>query len=180
MHAAVGWDRSNRMRWFAFLGIAAASLLAMGCSTPSVSLKNAAVRGAEVDGLRFDAMLEVHNPNNFDVQVRAVRANVHVENVAAPLPVIVSPNVWVRANTKAMVAVPIKVPWGAVPRILATTVSQSTVGFRVAGNADVTATSTFQIRQDGYRFNEEGELPRGIFLRLSTSQPVTVGSGRDW
>lgn len=169
------------MRWLATLGLSAATLLAAtGCSTPSVTLKNAAMRGAEVDGLRFDAMLEVHNPNNFDVQVRAVRANVHVENVVNPLPVIVSPNVWVRANQSAVVAVPIKVPWGAVPRIVATTVSQSTVGFRVAGNADVTATSTFKIQQDGYRFNEEGELPRGLFVRLSTTQPVTVGAGRGW
>lgn len=160
--------------------LAVVALGLAGCQTPSVTLRNATARSPGFDGVHFDATLAVHNPNGFDVQVRAVRANVRIENIPTALPVIYSPNVWIPADQTVYVSVPVSVPWTMVPSVLAQTVTKSKVNFRVMGNADVTATQLFKIEQDGYRFNEQGELPRGMFLLIGgqSRPPVTFGMGQ--
>jgi len=143
--------------------LAVVALGLAGCQTPSVTLRNATARSP-----------------GFDVQVRAVRANVRIENIPTALPVIYSPNVWIPADQTVYVSVPVSVPWTMVPSVLAQTVTKSKVNFRVMGNADVTATQLFKIEQDGYRFNEQGELPRGMFLLIGgqSRPPVTFGMGQ--
>ncbi|NUP04564.1 MAG: LEA type 2 family protein [Polyangiaceae bacterium] len=152
------------------------ALTAIGC-VPEVQLKSAALRGATPTGVRFDAMLAIHNPNTFDVEVREVRANVRMENVRGYLPVQVSPQVWIPSNSTRVVAVPITVPWAMAPQILAATVTQPKVAYNVIGTADITATSGMKLRIDMYEFDEEGELPRSMFVQIGGGGPFTIGLG---
>jgi len=47
------------------------------------------------------------------------------------------------------------------------------------GNADVTATNAFRIERDAYRFDEEGQLPRNIFIQQQAGiWPFTIGMGK--
>ncbi|NUP04985.1 MAG: LEA type 2 family protein [Polyangiaceae bacterium] len=147
----------------------------MGGCTPSVQLKSAVLQGATLQGPRFDAVLAFDNPNAFDLQVRAVRANVRVG--AATIPVIYEPNVWIPANQTVNISVPVTVPWTAVPTLAGQVVTASSVAYTIAGNADVTASRALQIDSDAYRFNEEGTLPRSIFLQTGGGLPLTLGVG---
>ncbi|MFO0550245.1 MAG: LEA type 2 family protein [Polyangiaceae bacterium] len=149
-----------------FLTIAAFVAALVGC-TPTVSLRGAVFRGVSLTGANFDANLEIHNPNTFDVQVRSVRANVIIENVPGPIPIDAKPERWVPAGQSATVAVPFTVMWTQVPTVLASTLSATEVNYRVVGRADVTATQTFQIEKDAYKFEQEGTLPRRVFVGIS-------------
>lgn len=153
------------------------ALTAFGC-VPTVQLKSAALRGPQPAGVRFDALLAVNNPNAFDVEVRAVRANARIENVRGYVPIFVEPRQWIQAGRTMVISVPITIPWTMVPQILAATVTQSKVTYHVIGNADVTATRAFRIEQDMYEFDEEGELPRSMFVTIGgAGGPFTIGIG---
>ena len=160
----------------ALLPLVFVALAALGC-VPTVELKSAALRGPQPAGVQFDAMLAVHNPNTFDIEVRAVRANVRIENVRGYVPVYTEPRVWIPAGRTMIVAVPVTIPWAMVPQIAAATVTQTKVPFNVIGNADVTATRAFRIERDMYEFDEEGELPRAMFLQVGGGGPFTLGWG---
>ncbi len=153
-----------------------ATLLALVGCEPAVQLKSATLRGAGPTGLAFDAMLSIDNPNVFDVQVRAVRANVKVEDVRGYVPVYATPNTWIPAGRKMIVAVPVVIPWGMVPQIVAATVSQAKVEYTVTGNADITATRAFAIDRDMYEFDQDGEIPRGFFLNVGMGG-INLGLG---
>lgn len=154
------------------------ALAAMGC-VPTVQLKSATLRGPSPTGVRFDAVLSVENPNTFDVEITAVRANVRMENVRGYVPVYFEPRVWVPAGRKVLIPVPVTVPWAMVPQIVAATVSQPSVPFTVIGNADVVATRSLRINRNMYEFEEDGELPRSLFLQVGGSGGIfpTLGIG---
>lgn len=149
--------------------------VASGCSTPSVQVKSAVLQSATPQGPRFDALLAIENPNSFDIQVRAVRANVRV--AGATIPVVVQPNVWVPADGTASVAVPVTIPWSAVPPLGVGAVTQSQIPYTITGNADVTASRSLDIDYDAYRFAHQGTLPRSVFVTTGTKLPLSIGIG---
>lgn len=149
-----------------------------GCATPAVNLQSATLSGAAVDGARFNAILAIDNPNAFDIQVRAVRANVRIEGSNAVIPIMYQPDVWIPAGRVVQVALPITVPWSLIPRVLASTATGTEVPFTVIGNADITATRAFQIDRDQYAFNEEGTLPRSFFLQVGGTSVLSIGLGQ--
>lgn len=154
------------------------ALSLVGC-VPTVQLKSALLRGPVPTGVRFDAMLSIDNPNTFDIQVRTVRANVRMENVRGYIPVYFEPQMWIPANRKVMVALPVTVPWTMVPQILSASVSRPKVSYQVIGNADVTASRAFRIDRSAYEFDEDGELPRSMFLQIGGNQgPFVFGVGQ--
>jgi hypothetical protein len=144
------------------------ALTALGC-VPAVQLKSAQLKGPTTTGVRFDCLMAVENPNAFDVEVRAVRANVRIENVRGYVPVYAEPRTWVPAGRTVIIAVPVTIPYAMVPSILSATVRDPKVTYNVIGNADVTATRAFRIEQDMYQFDEEGTLPRSLFLNVVMS-----------
>lgn len=160
--------------WFFVLLLTLAALA--GCE-PAVQLRTANLRGATPNGIALDAVLSVENPNVFDVQIRAVRANAKIDKVRGFIPVYVEPNAWIPAGRKVLITVPIIIPWNYLPAILAATVSDSVVTYTVTGNADVTATRAFAIDRDMYKFDEEGEIPRGFFVRMGQGG-ISFGMGR--
>lgn len=147
-----------------------------GCE-PAVALRTANLRGATPTGIALDAVLSVENPNVFDVQIRAVRANAQIDKVRGFIPVYVEPNAWIPAGRRGLITVPIIIPWTMLPAILAATISDSTVTYMVKGSADVTATRAFAIDRDMYKFDEEGEIPRGFFVRMGQGG-ISFGMGR--
>ncbi len=156
--------------------LVAFALALMGCE-PAVQLRSATLRGASPAGLQFDAVLSIENPNVFDVQVRAVRANARMGKVGGYIPVNATPNTWIPAGKKMLVPVPIVVPWSMLPSIVAATVTQPKVEYTVIGYADITATRAFAIDRDMYKFDETGEIPRGFFMNVG-SGGINLGIGR--
>ena len=67
---------------------------------------------------------------------------------------------WLRANSVTLVDVPMTVLWGTVMPLLSRTVGSATIEYRAKGFADVTATSTFMIDRNDYKFDEEGKVSR--------------------
>lgn len=158
------------------LVLVAFALALMGCE-PAVQLRSATLRGASPAGLQFDAVLSIDNPNVFDVQVRGVRANARMAKVGGFIPINVTPNTWIPAGRKMLIPVPIVIPWTMLPSIVAATISQPKVEYQVIGYADITASRAFAIDRDMYKFDEEGEIPRGFFLNVG-SGGINLGIGR--
>lgn len=141
--------------------------LLVGCQ-PAVTLRSATLRGASPSGISFDAVLAVENPNLFDLQVRAVRANAKLDGVKGVVPIFIEPNTWIPAGRTVLIPVPITLPWQMIPPVLAATVGDAKVTYHVSGTADVTATQAFAIDRDMYEFDDEGELPRGFLMKVGT------------
>lgn len=133
------------------------------------------LQGVTTQGPRFDAVMIFDNPNGFDVQVRTVRANVRIGT--STIPVLCEPNVWIPADGAATVAVPVTVPWGAVPALATQVAVGAQIRYTIVGNADVTASRALEIDRNAYSFNEEGVLPQSIFVQSTPELPLTLGVG---
>lgn len=151
-------------------------VFAVSC-VPAVQLRSATLKGAGPTGVSFDAVMAVENPNVFDVEVKAVRANARLEGVKGNIPVSITPNVWIPAGRTVLIPVPITLPWQMIPPVLAATVGDAKVTYYVIGTADVVATRMFAIDRDMYEFDEEGELPRGFLLKVGTGG-FSIGIGQ--
>ena len=111
-------------------------------------------------------VVRVNNQNSFDVPVRNGRVNVVLADRVRLPPMAYSPNQWLPADGTTLVRVPMLIPWGAIPPLLAATVSSSIIPYRVQGEADVTAIRSLGIRRDNYPVDEEGEIPRIALLQI--------------
>ena len=113
--------------------------------------------------------LKVHNPNDFDVQILgAVHADVTIANRIPLPPVDMSPATWVASNDAVILPVETKVPWTAVPAVIGDSFGDK-VTFHFHGDADVTASRAFGIREDDYPIEQDGVLPRSLFMKASPS-----------
>jgi LEA14-like dessication related protein len=143
---------------------------AVGCvEKPVVHVDHAEVRAASLQGVGLVVVLRITNPNSYDVQVRRVHASVTVAN-KYPMPEIdVAPNQWLPAHQTTFVQVPAFVPWAFVPGLIAESAGSPAIRYHVAGSADVTATRTFGVSEDGYPLDEEGWIPREVFVGAARS-----------
>jgi LEA14-like dessication related protein len=140
---------------------------AAGCA-PTIGVHHTEVRGPSAEGLNIVVHLTVDNDNPFDIEIRNVRAQVTLEGRWA-LPTIDAPQKrWLPANKRSRVAVPITIPWGTLPGVLAATASQSEVAYRIRGRADVVASRSMRIDKSNYAIDDEGTIPRS---KLSVSAP---------
>lgn len=143
--------------------------LAAGCvSKPVVSLDHAALSSASIQGLGLAVVLKIQNPNSYDVQVRNVHVAVTVAGRYALAPIDVQPNQWLPSNDAALVTVPVVIPWGVIPGLVAETLGTPEVTYRVKGSADVTAVRMLGIERNNYPVDEEGKLPRQILIDASS------------
>ncbi len=162
------------------LGLA---LLLVACvSKPTMKLHHAEVRGVQIGfppqlSVQMIAYLEVHNPNSYDVAVRAVRGQA---TIAGHYSVPVDfrppdPGVWLPADRTTLVQVPMGVPVQIGLAVLGESAFNATIPFRFQGKADVTASRTFQIEADDYSVDESGFIPREqIAAALMTANPFAV------
>jgi hypothetical protein len=139
--------------------------------TACASKPSMKVHHAEVEGVRFGlpssvavqmtVVMDVTNPNAYDVAVRAVRGTVSFYDKYS-LPMDFRPGgegIWLPAKQTTQVRVP-----AAVPVDLALTVAREALGgvvpYRFVGRADVTATRSLKIERDDYVVDERGEISR--------------------
>jgi LEA14-like dessication related protein len=163
---------SSSIRFRRALLVAASALslaFASGCvSKPVIALHHADLKEVSLQGLDLKVVIQIHNPNAYDVEVRAVHAQVTIAGKYKLEPMDLQPNKWLPAGETTLIAVPVYIPWPMVPGLIAETLGTPDVKYRVQGSADVTATRTFGIEKNNYPLDEEASLPRQVFVDLSS------------
>jgi hypothetical protein len=131
-------------------------------------LNHAEVSGVQVAtfppslGVLMTVVVDVYNPNSYDVAVRAMRGQVMMAE-RYPLPLEYRPpgdGVWLSAGTTTSVRVPIVMPIELALALLREAYAAPTIGYRLIGTADVTGTRTLQIERDNYSVDERGTITR--------------------
>lgn len=170
--ASAGYVRRMPMPHPARAVLASALLLSTAAcvSEPRVRLHSAGFQGASLNGAVLDVVIEVQNPNRFDIQIRDVTAETTFANRYALPPIVLHPNQWLPAGKATLVHVPTTLPWLMIPAILAETLLSPVVRYVVRGSANVTATRTFGIEEDNVPIDLKGEMPRQIMVNLGTGQ----------
>lgn len=165
---------------FAFAAVAMTGLLAAGCvSKPTMHLDHAEISGVAFAtpqglgmppslGIVMTVVLDVHNPNGYDVAVRGVRGQTVFAGMY-PLPVTFQAppdGVWMPAGQTTAVRVPITVPIQLALLLVQQSMAQPTIPYRFTGTADVTASHTFQIEKDDYAVDEQGTITRNDMIAV--------------
>jgi hypothetical protein len=146
-------------------------LAATACvETPRVRLHHANFQGASLAGAVLDVVIEIQNPNSFDVKVRDVTAETTFAGRYKLPPIVIHPDQWLPAGQTSQVHVPTTLPWLMIPGILGETMLSPRVTYHVHGAVNVTATRTFGIEEDNYPLDLQGEMPRQLMLNLGTGQ----------
>ena len=109
-------------------------------------------------------VLEVRNDNSYDVQIRNVHANVAFGRGYGLGPIDYSPNQWLPAKQATLVPVPVAIPWGLVPVLIAETAGSFAIPYHVKGSADVTATQWGKFERNDYPVDENGAVPRQMVV----------------
>lgn len=167
---AVALQTRRRSRRFALpVAFAAATLaFATGCAKkPTMKLNHAEVSGVQVGfppslGVLMTVVVDVYNPNGYDVAVRAMRGQVvFADKYTLPVEFQAPPDgVWLASDTTTPVRVPVSLPVPLALQLLREVYTTPTIPFRIQGRADVTASRTFKIEKDNYEVDEPGMISR--------------------
>lgn len=133
-----------------------------------MKLNHAEVSGVQLGfppqvGVVITMVIDVHNPNSYDVAIRAMRGtSLLAEKYTLPIDykAPTADGLWLAANQTTTVRIPLTVPIDLALHLLRESYSSPTVSFHVTGSADVTATRTFQIEKDNYSIDETGTFSR--------------------
>jgi hypothetical protein len=137
-------------------------------SKPTMHLNHAEISGAQFAtfppsiGILMTVVVDVYNPNSYDVAIRAMRGQVVMGNNNL-LPVDFRPGgngVWLGSERTTSVRVPISIPLELGLHLLQESVASPFIPFRLTGRADVTASSTFRVESDDYAVDEQGTISR--------------------
>jgi late embryogenesis abundant protein len=157
-------------RWH--LGVAFSCLTAAswsGCvSKPTMHLNHAEISGATLGtfppsvGILMTVVVDVYNPNSYDVAIRAMRGQVVMgNNHLLPVDYRAPGNgVWLAADKTTSVRVPVSVPLDLGLLLLRESAAAPFIPYRLTGRADVTASSTFKVEADDYAVDEQGTISR--------------------
>lgn len=132
-----------------------------------MKLNHAEVSGVQIGfppqfGVLMTSVVDVKNPNSYDVAIRAMRGTVVIAERYS-FPIQWNPGgegVWLPADQVTQVRVPVVVPVQTAMQILREAYTSPTIPFRIVGKADVTATRTFKLEKDDYEVDEHGEISR--------------------
>lgn len=139
-----------------------------GCaSKPTMKLNHAEVQGMTFGfppqlGVLMNVVLDVYNPNSYDVAVRAMRGQVVFAD-RYPLAIDFrdpGEGLWLAADKTTTIRVPVSVPVQLALQLFHEASINPNIPFKVVGKADVTATRTFKIEKDDYAVDESGTLTR--------------------
>jgi hypothetical protein len=140
-----------------------------GCvSKPTMHLNHAEISGAQLSafppsfGILMTVVVDVYNPNSYDVAIRAMRGQVVMGN-NHPLPVdfrAQGNGVWLASERTTSVRVPISIPLELGLLLLRESAAAPFIPYRLTGRADVTASSTFKVESDDYAVDEQGTISR--------------------
>lgn len=152
---------------------AIAGALASGCaSKPTMHLNHAEVQGVQLGfppslSVLMTVVVDVYNPNGYDVAIRAMRGQVILAN-RYPLPVdfqAPGDGVWLASNAVTSVRVPTAIPVDLAVTLLREAYTSPVVPYHLIGKADVTASRTFHVEADDYSVDETGLITRDQFER---------------
>jgi LEA14-like dessication related protein len=160
----------SRGRFFAVVLAAALALSGLaGCvKKPTMHLNHAEISGVQFAtfppslGIRMTVVVDVYNPNSYDVAVRAVRGQVMMAD-KYPLPVdfkAPGDGVWLPGSSTTQVRVPVEMPVQLAIALVREAFQSPTIGYHMTGKADVTGTRTFQLEKDDYSVDEVGTITR--------------------
>lgn len=146
---------------------------------PTMHLNHAEVSGVQLGfppqiGVMMTVVVDVYNPNSYDVAIRAMRGQVVMAN-RYTLPIdfrAQGDGVWLAADATTPVRVPVSLPVDLAVTLVREAYTAPTIPFHITGRADVTATRTFKIEKDDYEVDENGFIDRqaveasirGVFL----------------
>ena len=150
------------------LVLALLALLTAACvHKPTVELDHAEISGVRVAfppsvSIQLTVYLSVHNPNSYDVAIRAVRGQVLLA-YHYTLPVDLRANgdgIWLGASSTTSVPVPVTIPGDLALALLRETLTTPAIAYEFVGRADVTASRTLQLEKDDYSVSEAGSVSR--------------------
>lgn len=146
-----------------------------GCvHKPTMHLDHAEISGVQLAtlppslGIVMTVVLDVYNPNSYDVAVRAVRGQTVF---AGQFPLAVSyqappDGVWMPAGQTTQVRVPVTMPVQLALALVQQGMTVPTIQYHFTGSADVTATRSFQIEKDNYSVDEDGTITRDQMMAV--------------
>jgi hypothetical protein len=143
-------------------------VLAACAKKPTMKVNHAEVSGVQIGfpptlAIQMTVVLDVFNPNGYDVAVRAMRGTVTFEDQYT-MPIdfrAQGDGLWLPSNQTTSVRVPVSVPVDIALRITHGAIAGS-VPYRVTGKADVTATKSLKLEKDDYSVDEKGEIARQV------------------
>lgn len=113
-------------------------------------------------------VLDVYNPNSYDVAVRAVRGQTTMAG-RYPIPVdyrAPGDGLWLPAKQTTSVRVPLTVPLPIAFSVVQESLNAPVIPYRFQGTADVTATRSFQLEKDNYGVDEQGTVTRDQMMAV--------------
>lgn len=146
--------------------LAFALTFATGCvSKPTMKLNHAEITGVVLGNppaVQMTIVMDVYNPNSYDVAVRAVRGQTIM---AGKYPIDVDfkapeGGLWMNSDKTTQLRVPVLVPITLGFQLIQEAVAAPTIAYRFVGKADVTGTRTFEIEKDDYAVDEYGTITR--------------------
>jgi len=151
----------------AVFGVAFAALA--GCvHDPTVQLDHAELNGVQMAifppklGVLLTVVVDITNPNTFDVGVRGMRGQVVLAE-KYPLPISWQPpppGQWLRAGAATPVRIPIEMPIELAIALIREAYGAPVIGFHLQGIVDVTGSSTFKLDKDNYAVDLRGTMTR--------------------
>jgi len=161
-----------------------AALSWCGCvSKPTMHLNHAEISGAQLAtfppgiGIVMTVVVDVYNPNSYDVAIRAMRGQVVMgNNYSLPVDFRAPGNgVWLAAERTTSVRVPISIPLDLGLALLRDSAAAPFIPYRLTGRADVTASSTFRIESDDYAVDEQGTISRQQIAEIIPNSLAAMG-----
>jgi hypothetical protein len=152
----------------AMVALVISAFAAVGCAkAPTMRLNHAEVSGVVFGlppsvGVMMTVVMDVYNPNSYDVAVRAMQGEViFLDHYSLPIQ-FTSPGegTWLTANATTQVRVPVNVPGDLAARFISEAIASPTIPFHVKGKANVTATRSLKVEADNYAIDAKGEISR--------------------
>lgn len=154
--------RTSRAAVFALLAASNAACV----TKPTMHLNHAEISGVQLGvppTMVMTVVMDVYNPNGYDVAVRAVRGQVWMaDRYPVPLDFRAPADqpFWMAAGKTTSMRVPLYVPLPLAIQLVQEAFASPTIAYRVIGRADVTGSRTFQVEKDDYALDERGTMTR--------------------
>lgn len=149
---------------------------AAGCvSKPTMKLNHAEVSGVQLGGypptlgVIMTVVVDVTNPNSYDVAIRAVRgqstmANRYIIPIDYKAPT--ADGVWLAAGKTTSVRVSFPVPVDIALSLARDGYMTPFIPYHLSGHADVTASHTFKLEADNYSIEDDGQITRDQIMAI--------------
>ena len=174
------------MRFRLLLPRAASSLLALAAlaalattnaacvSKPTMHLNHAEISGFQMatyaapPSVVMTVVVDVFNPNGYDVAIRAMRGQVMMAGKYSVPVDYRAPEggVWLAAGKTTQMRTPIAIPLDLAIALVREAFQSPTIGYRMIGKADVTGTRTLQVEKDDYAVDEQGSITRDQMIAI--------------